>query len=386
MTPAVTSAKVAGSGRQSEYRDFAVRNVLPYASQIDREQQTPSHIVEALARAGYLAAMIPQSHGGHPLEPREFGLLNQELGRCCSSVRSLITVHSMVCFALNRWGSAEAKKRWLPDLAAGRTIGAFGLSEPEAGSAAGEIQTSAQQAGSEYVLRGCKKWTTYGEIAGVYLVFAKCADAPVAILLPRDTPGLEVKPLRNILGTTGSMIAEIHMEDCRVPVENLIGSKGFGIAAVALSALDLGRYSVAWGCVGLAQACLDASLEYSRTRKQFGRYLKDYQLIQRMLTNMVSNVKAARLLCADAGKARQEGGADAISSTLVAKYFASKIAFEAASDAVQIHGANGCSPEYPVSRYLRDAKIMEIIEGSHEIQQMMIAEDACAKARRERSN
>ena len=355
---------------------FVATNIAPYADQIDRAQATPVHVINNVAQQGYLGALIPVAYGGNPLDMISFGLLNQEVGRACSSVRSLITVHSMVSFAVNRWGSQALKDRWLPPLATGEIIGAFALSEPNVGSAAGEIETTATRMGGDYILNGCKKWTTYGEIAGVYLVFAKCDGKALALLLPRDTPGLTVKPIRNMLGTTGSMIAELQIDNCRVPQAQVVGPLGFGISAVALSALDLGRYSVSWGCVGLAQACLDASLAYTRQRQQFGQYLKDHQLIQQMITNMVTHSKAARLLCYQAGYLRDQGAASAMSETLVAKYFASTIAFQAATDAVQIHGANGCSADYPVQRYLRDAKVMEIIEGSHQMQQILIAQDA----------
>jgi glutaryl-CoA dehydrogenase (non-decarboxylating) len=175
------------------------------------------------------------------------------------------------------------------------------------------------------------------------------------------------------LGVRASMLAELHMEDCRVPKENLLGRVGFGFSHVASSALDYGRYSVAWGCVGIAQACLEACLRYTDERQQFGAYLKDHQLIQQMITDMITNVKAARLLCYQAGFLKEAGDPRAVMETSIAKYFASKAAVQASSAAVQIHGANGCSSAYPVQRYLRDAKIMEIIEGSTQIQQITIA-------------
>jgi len=169
------------------------------------------------------------------------------------------------------------------------------------------------------------------------------------------------------------MLAELYLRDCRIPKGNMVGGRGFGLASVATSALDIGRYTVAWGCVGIAQACLDASLQYTSHRQQFGVYLKEHQLVQQMITNMITNVKAARLLCYQAGYLKDAGDPHTIMETWVAKYFASTAAAQAASDAVQIHGANGCSADYPVQRYLRDTKIMEIIEGSTQIQQITIA-------------
>jgi hypothetical protein len=176
-----------------------------------------------------------------------------------------------------------------------------------------------------------------------------------------------------MLGARGSMLAELHMEGCRVPSENLVGREGAGFAYVASTALDLGRYTVAWGCVGIGQACLDASLAYAAERRQFGAHLREHQLIQRMLTDMITQVRAARLLCHQAGALRAAGDPRSVTETSIAKYFASTVASRAAADAVQIQGALGCSAESPVQRYLRDAKIMEIIEGSTQMQQITIA-------------
>jgi alkylation response protein AidB-like acyl-CoA dehydrogenase len=216
------------------------------------------------------------------------------------------------------------------------------------------------------------------------LVFARCDDKPfdeahgkpVAFLVERERPGLEINPLRGLLGTRASMLAEMRLEACRVPQENRIGGLGFGFAAVALTALDLGRYSVAMGCVGIGQACLEACLQYTSQRRQFGVLLQEHQLVREMVANIATNVKAARLLCYHAGYLHDSNAPTATAETLVAKYFASTMAMRTASDAVQIHGANGCSGEYPVQRYLRDAKVMEIIEGSSQMQQLMISKNA----------
>jgi alkylation response protein AidB-like acyl-CoA dehydrogenase len=302
-----------------------------------------------------------------------FGLLHEEMGRGCSSIRSLLTVHSMVTHALLRWGSKQQKAFWLPKLATGEIIGAFALSEPNVGSDAKSVETTARLCGDYYVLNGQKKWITYGQIADLFLLFARCDGKVSAFLVERNSPGFSTKPISGMLGARASMLAELYLNECAIPKENLVGGRGFGLATIATSALDIGRYSVACGCVGIAQACLEASLQYTSERKQFGSYLKDHQLIQRMITEMITNVKAARLLCYQAGYLKEIGDPNTIMETWVAKYFASTIAFKAANDAVQIHGANGCSNDYPVQRYLRDAKIMEIIEGSTQLQQMTIA-------------
>lgn len=366
LTPEQKQAQVA-------FRAFVEKEIVPIADQYDREEHTPAALIKQVAQQGYLGALIPQENGGTGMDMITFGLLNEEVGRGCSSVRSLLTVHSMVSHALLRWGNKQQKARWLPALASGEMLGAFALSEPDVGSDAGSIETTALPDGDYYVLNGQKKWTTYGQIADLFLVFAQCNGKVSAFLVHRDTPGLSTQPITGMLGTRASMLAEIHLQQCRVHRENLIGGRGFGLAAVATSALDIGRYSVAWGCVGLAQACLEASLKYTSERKQFDTYLKEHQLIQQMISEMITNVKAARLLCCNAGYLKDSGDPHTIMETWIAKYFASTTAARAANDAVQIHGANGCSAAYAVQRYLRDSKIMEIIEGSTQIQQITIA-------------
>lgn len=360
--------------RQAAFRSFVDREIVPEANQYDQDELVPAALLAKLAETGYLGALIPTAHNGLGLDAISFGLLNEELGRGCSSVRSLLTVHSMVSHTILRWGTPQQRAHWLPRLARGTTIGAFGLSEPDAGSDAKSITTTATRQGDSFVLNGHKKWTTFGQIAGLFLIFAQCDGKLAAFLVERERPGFSTTPISGMLGTRASMLAELHLDQCEIPRANQIGGIGFGLAAVATSALDIGRYSVAWGSVGIGQACLEASLAYTSQRKQFGTYLKDHQLIQQMVTNMLTNVKAARLLCHQAGQLKDKNDPSSVMETWIAKYFASTTAMKAASDAVQIHGANGCSPAYPVQRYFRDAKIMEIIEGSTQLQQITIAE------------
>jgi glutaryl-CoA dehydrogenase (non-decarboxylating) len=359
---------------KNAFRAFVVQEIIPQANYYDREEYTPGELIVSLAQRGYLGACVPASYGGQAMDMITFGALNEEIGRGCSSIRSLLTVHSMASYAIHKWGNTQQKQDWLPRLASGERLAAFALSEPEAGSDAKNLQTTAALSGDTYHLTGRKKWITYGQIADVFLLFAREGERISAFLVERDTPGLEILPLTGMLGTRASMLAELHLHDCCIPEANRLGGRGFGLAGVATSALDIGRYSVACGCVGLAQACLDDSLDYARKHRQFGQPLKDFQLIQQMLTDMITHVKAARLLCYRAGYLKDLGSPDTIPETWVAKYFASTTAFKIASDAVQIHGAYGCSPDASVQRYLRDAKIMEIIEGSTQIQQTTIAQ------------
>ncbi|ARV60171.1 acyl-CoA dehydrogenase [Nostocales cyanobacterium HT-58-2] len=359
---------------QSEFRAFVNEEIVPHANCYEKEERTPSKLIEQLAHKGYLSAVLPKEFGGKGMDMITFGLLNEEIGRGCSSLRSLLTVHSMVAHALCKWGNKSQKEYWLPKLASGEVIAAFALSEPNVGSDAKSIETTAILSGDSYILNGHKKWITYGQIADVFLVFAQCAGKPSAFLVEKNNPGLSIKPISGMLGVRASMLAQLNFQDCRIPQENLVGRLGFGFSYIASSALDYGRYSVAWGSVGIAQACLEASIQYTGERKQFGVYLKEHQLIRQMITQMIANVKAARLLCYQAGYLKEIGDPNSIIETSIAKYFASTTATKVANDAVQIHGANGCSSEYSVARYLRDAKIMEIIEGSTQIQQITIAD------------
>jgi len=364
---------------QTEFKIFANAELFPFADQFDRDESLPTTIIEQLARRKYLSAVIPEEFGGLGVDMITYGLLNEEIGRACSSTRSLLTVQGMVSYAIMRWGKPQHKQTWLPRLANGQTIAAFALTEPNIGSDARHIETTVEARDDGYVITGRKKWITFGEVADLFLVFAQGEGKASAFLVERNTPGLTTVPMRGLLGTRASRVAEVHLDQCVVPKENLIGGLGFGFSTIALSALDLGRYSVAWGSVGIGQACLEASLKYASERKQFGEPLKQHQLIQEMIANMVTQVKAARLLCYHAGYLKDLGDMNSTAETLIAKYFASSMAPRVASDAVQIHGGNGCGSDYPVQRYLRDAKVMEIIEGSNQMQQVMISRNAFAE-------
>ena len=362
---------------RTAFREFADGQIVPHANAWDQAERMPTEVVRHLASKGWLGAVLPAECGGAGFNMVEFGLLNEELGRGCSSIRSLLTVHSMAALTIWRWGTEAQKAEWLQKLGQGQAIGAFALTEPEAGSDAREIRTEAVASGDDFLLSGHKKWITFAQIADLFLVFARSQRGPCAFLLERNTPGLVISPVHGMLGTRASMMAELHLEQCRVPKRNLVGAPGFGLSHIASSALDCGRYSVAWGCVGIAQACLETCLQYTGRRKQFGALLRDHQLVQRMMARMVVGVKAARLLCYSAGQLKDAGDPTSMIETSIAKYFACTAAAEIARDAVQIHGANGCSSEYPAERFYRDAKIMEIIEGSNEIQEITIAQSAC---------
>ncbi len=355
------------------FRDFVRERIAPEADRWDREERVPRAVIDDLRRRGYLGAPLPEAAGGGAMDAITYGLLSEEIARGCSSVRSLLTVHDMVSLAVWRWGSRSLKAELLPRMARAELLCALALSEPGVGSDAASVETEARRDQEHYLLTGRKKWITFGQIADLFLVFARCDGQVAAFLVDADSPGLARRPIRGVMGTRASLLAELELAGCRVPAGRLVGRVGFGFSHVAATALDHGRYSVAWGSVGIAQACLDACLGYTAERRQGGAYLNQHQLVQRKLTEMIANTRAARLLCYRAGYLRQIGDPGAATETMIAKYFASRTATRAANDAVQLHGARGLSEETSVARYLRDAKVMEIIEGSTQIQQIAIA-------------
>lgn len=363
-------------GLRNEYRSFAQQYVYPLAKIHDETQTISIDLIRKMSSQNYLAPFLPKEHGGLGLDMVSFGLLNEEIGRGCFSLRSLITVQSMVAIAIFRWGTDIQKEKWLFKLARGEIIGALGLTEPSCGSDAKHIETIAENKGSHFVLTGKKKWITMGQLADVCLIFAKCEGKSAAFLVETHRAGFSRKPMENLMGARASYLAELNLDHCVIPAENLVGRAGFGFSHVMSTALDIGRYSVAWGAVGLSQASLDAGLQYSDQRVAFDMPIKNHQLIQRLIANMETETTAARLLCYQAGMLKDKNETDAISATLLAKYYSAKTAFRSANAAVQIHGANSFSPEYPVGRYWRDAKILEIIEGSNEILQQAIAKNS----------
>jgi len=361
---------------QAGFKRFASDEIAPYAGEADREERFPLAVLRKIAQSGYLGSILPREWSGREVDLITYGLLHEEIGKRCSSARSLITVHDMVAVAILKWGSERQRDSLLPRLASGESLGALAVSEPNVGSDAKSIETTAERSTGSYILNGAKKWITSGQIADLFLILARYEGKPTSFLVERGRPGFSVEPISGLLGLRASMVAEISFRRCEIPQENLIGRAGFGLSSVIQTALGLGRYSVAWGSVGIAQACLDACLSYASERRQFGAPLKEHQLVQEMIAEMTTNLKAARLLCYQAGYLKQSGDPRGIMETFVAKYFASRVAMRAAVDAVQIHGANGCSGAYPVQRYLRDAKVMEVIEGSSQIQQILISKYA----------
>jgi len=367
LTPEQTAARMRA-------RSFVAQHVAPRAAEVDGQEGVPADLIAAVAREGYLGAalvgMAPSAAPDHVTA----GLIAEEFGRGCSSTRSMLTVQGMVGRAVGKWGSQEQRACLPEQLATGGRIAAFALTEPGSGSDAAAMETRAEATTNGYVLNGRKSWISFGQTADVILVIARLHDGHAALLVDAGTPGLTVEPVSGLLGLRGTLVAELVFADCAVPLTTLVGRPGTGWSHVAAYALDEGRFSVAWGCVGIARAALEASLRHASERHQFGVALREHQLVRQMLTDMAVSVEAARLLCHRAARSRDRRSRRALMETSMAKYFASTAAVKAAADAVQIHGASGTGRWAEVQRLHRDATIMTIIEGSSQMHQITIAE------------
>ncbi|WP_035303796.1 acyl-CoA dehydrogenase family protein [Actinokineospora inagensis] len=365
---------------QTAFARFSDERLLPHANAWDRAERLDDSVIADLAAARWLVPTLPAEAGGQAMAAETYGLLSEELGRGCGSVRNLVAVQGMVAHAILKWGNAGLRDRWAPAIGTGEVIGSFALTEPEVGSDARNGTTTARKVLDGYEITGTKKWISFAQRAGVFLVFARLDDDPAAFVVERGTPGLTVDPITGLLGLRASELGEIRLDSVVVPETNLVSHGRLTFDLVATTSLDYGRYSTAYGAVGLAQGCLDASLDYARDRVQFSVPLAEHQLVRRTLTEMVTSVEAARLLCRQAGSMRGSSHRDAVRQTLIAKYFATRAAYQVATEAVQLHGANGVGPDYPVQRHLRDAKIQEIIEGTTQIQQIQIADLTLARS------
>lgn len=357
-----------------DFARFAEQSVAPFAAAADSTGALDPSVIEALRTQRFLAAFVPAEFGGLGMDEITYGLLTGEVARACSAARTLLTVHGLVATAVLRWGSAETKSALLPELAAGRRLGAFALSELQAGSDAGAIQTSIRHDHGDLVISGEKAWVSFGQTADVFLVFGRSVEGVTAVLVPGDCRNLRRHPVLTMVGTRGARMAHLSFDECRLPARAVLGRPGFGLSHVAAAALDHGRYSVAWGASGIIAAALKASSQFTRERSHSSTLLKCLPLMRARLARMAVTARAARLLCIEAGRLRNARAPSAMAATLAAKYFASRAAVQAANEAVQIHGARGLLEESGVERLLRDAKVTEIIEGSSDTLELLLSD------------
>ncbi len=361
-------------------REFAEREIAPKAQENDRKGEFDWDIAKKIFAEGFLGCPVPEKYGGLGMDYIAYGLMTEEVNRVCSSTRTLFSVQtSLVALTILKWGTEEQKKELLPKMCSGEYLGCFGLTEPEAGSDAANQQTRAVKDGNDYLLTGQKVWISCGKIATHALIFAtvdpdKGHEGITCFVVDTKSKGFSAVPIKGKLGLRASDTSTLFLDEVRVPAENMLGKVGEGFK-IAMSALDNGRFSVAAGAVGLIQGCIDQCTTYAMQRKTFGVPIGQHQQVQAMIANMVADCEAGRLLYLRAAHLKTKGVRNTL-ETSIAKLFCGEAANRAGHDAVQIFGGYGFSDEYPVERYFRDAKVLNIYEGTREIQRIIIGQDA----------
>ena len=358
-------------------REFADKELAPIAGELDRLKRFPDKPLQRLAELGVLGMTMPPEYGGAGADAVSGCLALMEISRACASTAVAVSLHNtLTCEIIYRFGTGDQRRRYLPALCRGEILGAFSLTEPTSGSDAASLRTTARLRGDHYVLNGTKTFVTNGSRAGVIILFASTdpardANGITAFLVEPSFPGFRVGKREEKMGLRASDTAELVLEDCLVPVEHRIGQEGEGFK-IALAALAYGRAGIAAQAVGIAQACLDASIRYAKERRQFGRPIGQFQAIQWKLAGMATEIEAARLLTLRAATLKDRG-LPCTGESSMAKLFASEVANRAAVEAVQIHGGYGYLQDFPVERYLRDARVLTIYEGTSEIHRLIIS-------------
>ena len=357
-------------------RDFADREIMPRARDSDRSGRFDTELVAKLAEIGFIGAILPEEYGGRGIDYRTYGLIVEEVGRADSSARTVVSVNtSLVGSAIAKWGSEEQKRRFIPGICSGEAMGCFGLTEPDTGSDAANLSTRAEKVDGGWRLTGQKQWISLGNHAAFALIFAQ-TDPGLghrglgAFLVPTGSPGFSASEIHGKLGLHASDTAELALDGVEVGDDALLGAVGDGFK-VAMTALDSGRFSVSAGCVGICQGCVDASTAYAKERQQFGRPIAAFQLVQAMIADMVVDTHAARALVWKAAWLKDTGQPNTL-ETSVAKLFSTEAAIRSANTAIQVHGGAGYVDDHPVERYLRDARVTTLYEGTSQIQKLII--------------
>jgi butyryl-CoA dehydrogenase len=361
-------------------REFADREILPRVRENDRAERFDRELARKLGQVGFLGPILDEKYGGRNLDYIGYGLIVGEIGRADSSARTVVSVQtSLVGSAIEKWGTEEQKQRWLPGLCSGEGLGCFGLTEPDTGSDAANLRTRATKTDGGWSISGQKMWISLGNAAEFALIFAqtdpeKKHKGLAAFIVPTASDGFTSAEIHGKLGLRSSDTAELSLDSVEVGDDALLGQVGDGFK-VAMSALESGRYSVAAGCVGIMDGCVDASVTYAKERQQFGVPLARFQLVQEMIADMILKRDASRMLVYRAGLLKDEGKPNA-TETSVAKVFATESAVECANLAIQVHGGSGYVDDYPVERYLRDARVTTLYEGTSQIQKLIIGRAA----------
>jgi alkylation response protein AidB-like acyl-CoA dehydrogenase len=360
---------------RSTAADFVDTEVVPNRARWDRDELVDREIVGRLGELGFLGLTLPEELGGTPVDSRSYCLLMEELGRGDSAIRGIVSVSlGLVGKSIATYGTEAQKKQWLPGIASGETLACFGLTEPGIGSDAGNLTTRASRDRDDWLITGEKVFITNGTWATVALVFARTGgDGPrgvTAFLVPTDADGFEAREIKGKLGLRGQATASLHLDEVRVPDANRLGEEGKGFR-VAMSALDKGRMSIAAGCVGIARGCLEAATGYAKQRVQFGKPIAAHQLVQELLADTAVDVDAGRMLTWLAADLLDRGEPMSLAASK-AKLFASEAAVRAANNCLQVFGGYGYIDEYPVGKYLRDARVMTLYEGTSQVQKLII--------------
>jgi butyryl-CoA dehydrogenase len=365
-------------------RSFCERELRPIAKEIDQEARFPWEVVEKMGKLGYFGIQVPVKWGGAELDSVSYAITIEEISRVCGAMGLCVTVHNSVAvYPLLAFGSPSQIEKWVPPLARGEKIGAFCLTEPNAGSDAGGIESTAIADGDEYRVNANKVFVTNGAVADTCLIFTRTDPAAgrkgiSVVVAERGTPGFVVGDLEDLCGMRANPVCSIRLYDCRVPKQNLLGKEGLGLK-IGLAALDTGRMGIAAQAVGIAQAALEEAVQYARQRRQFGVTLENHQAIQMMIADMATQLDAARLMVYRAATLRDQGQPYSQASAM-AKLFAAETACKVADAAVQIHGGYGYSKAYAVERYYRDARVTRIYEGTSEVHRMVIARGVMAES------
>jgi alkylation response protein AidB-like acyl-CoA dehydrogenase len=361
-------------------REFADREILPRVRENDRAERFDGEMARKLGQVGFLGPILDEAYGGRNLDYIGYGLIAREIGRADSSARTVVSVQtSLVGSAVEKWGTEEQKLRWLPGLCSGERLGCFGLTEPDTGSDAANLRTRATKTDGGWSISGQKMWISLGGVAEFALIFAQTDPelkhkGLAAFIVPTASEGFTSAAIHGKLGLRSSDTAELSLDSVEVGDDALLGAVGDGFK-VAMGALESGRYSVASGCVGIMDGCVDASVAYATERKQFGVPLARFQLVQEMIADMILKRDASRMLVYRAGMLKDEGKPNA-TETSIAKVFATESAVECANLAIQVHGGSGYVDDYPVERYLRDARVTTLYEGTSQIQKLIIGRAA----------
>src|ERR1700684_2507809 len=357
-------------------RSFTDNEIVARARENDRNEHFDLELVQKIAAQGYLGAIVPREYGGAGLDYLTYGLIVEEIGRGDSAMRTVVSVQtSLVCSALLRWGTEEQKQRYLPKLCSGEWLGCFALTEPDTGSDAANQRTRAKKTDTGWVINGAKMWISMGNYAKVALIFAQTDPelgykGLACFLVDTDQAGYKPQTIEHKMGLHASDTASIALEDVEVSDEQMLGSIGDGFK-VAMSALDSGRYSVAAGCVGICQGCVEESVNYAKEREQFGRPIASFQLVQAMIADMKVKTDASRLLVWRAGWLKDKGRPNTL-ETSIAKLHATEVSVECSNTAIQVHGGAGYVDDHPVERYFRDVRVTTLYEGTSPIQKLII--------------